>query len=71
MSDKKETAVYWLIKQMSLKDVCKYSRQLGVAKGKEKQRIIEARLTAPRVAANQKFAYKKEAEQYYSETYEQ
>jgi hypothetical protein len=68
MSDKKETAVYWLIKQMSLEDVCKYSRQLGVAKEKEKQQIMQAYI--------QGFSECDTAEicgpiKYYSETYEQ
>ena len=68
MSNKKETAVYLLIKQMSLEDVCKYSRQLGVAKEKEKQQIMQAYI--------QGFSECDTAEicgpiKYYSETYEQ
>jgi hypothetical protein len=72
MSDKKETAVYWLIKQMSLKDVCKYSRQLGVAKEMEKQQIIDAYWDGTEQFANDaRIDYPETPEQYYSETYEQ
>jgi hypothetical protein len=65
MSNKKETAVYLLIKQMSLEDVCKYSRQLGVAKEMEKQQIIDA------YERGDKYKFEVPGDQYYNETYEQ
>ena len=71
MSNKKETAVYWLIKQMSLEDVCKYSRKLGVAKKMETQQIIEAFWNGDNTDSISEQNIKEFAEQYYNETYEQ
>jgi hypothetical protein len=64
-----KTAVEWLIEEMPLSDVYRYSNQLAEAKEMEKEQIIEARFTAPILPNISKSDYLKEAEQYYKETF--
>jgi hypothetical protein len=64
------TAVEWLEEQM--KDdrfLAAFEDELKQAKEMEKKQIIQARLTAPPININEKFSFKKEAEEYYNETF--
>jgi hypothetical protein len=70
---KKQTAVEWLEKQLQKEE---YIEKFGCviyiinqAKEMERQQIIDARLTAPPIKPNEKYSFKKEAEQYYNETF--
>jgi hypothetical protein len=42
MENKKQSSIDWLIRQMSLEDVCKYSNELAEAKEMHKQEIMDA-----------------------------
>ena len=65
MSENKKTAIEWLVEQMSLENVCKYSIKLAEAKEMEKQNIINACDYGKKY--HEKFDYT--SEQYYKETY--
>jgi hypothetical protein len=75
---KEVSAVEWLIKEFSdilgpfptspLQDLLLHDSSVK-AKKMFKQQIKDARLTAPPIKPNEKYSFKKEAQQYYNETY--
>jgi hypothetical protein len=68
MENKKQSSIEWLIRQMSLEDVCKYSNKLAEAKEKHKQEIMDGYLDGfedGEDSTHDKPKYKS-AEQYYN-----
>ena len=67
-----KTAVEWLVEQIKQNvhnSFEEFESLIEQAKEMEKQKIVEARITAPLLPSIDKSIYLNEAEQYYNETF--